>query len=108
MLPLGQVYTVTLKGGVGEPHITNAAGTPLVADYTWSFFATAALIIASTEVPMLSDWDAAGVSYVAMRPDKLLAPFLGINGESSVPSDAYLLVDTTRKPGAGIVSVRLP
>jgi len=93
-LRLGQVFTVTLKGGVGEPHITNAAGTPLVADYTWSFFADGALIIASTEVKMLGDWDAAGGSFIAMRPDKLLAPLLGINGESSVPSDAYLLVDT--------------
>jgi len=84
-LSLGQVYTVALKGGVGEPHITNPAGTPLVADYTWSFFADAPLIIASTEVTMHSDWDAAGGSFVAMRPDKLLAPLLGINGESSLP-----------------------
>src|SRR5262249_7596387 len=83
-LPLGQVYTVTLKGGVGEPHITNAAGTPLVADYTWSFFADAALIIARTEVTMLNDWDAAGANFVAMRPDKLFAPLLGINGEMHV------------------------
>jgi hypothetical protein len=30
-------YTVTLKGGANEPHITDAAGMPLAADYTWSF-----------------------------------------------------------------------
>jgi hypothetical protein len=29
-------YTVTLKGGGDVPHITDAAGTPLAADYTWS------------------------------------------------------------------------
>jgi len=32
-------YTVTLKGGVDGPHITNAMGTPLVADYALSFIA---------------------------------------------------------------------
>jgi len=31
------VITVTLKGGVDTPHITDAAGTPLAADYTWTF-----------------------------------------------------------------------
>jgi hypothetical protein len=32
----GEAYTVTLKGGVNAPHITDAKGTPLVADFTWS------------------------------------------------------------------------
>jgi hypothetical protein len=31
------VITVTLKGGVGAPHITDATGTPLAADFTWTF-----------------------------------------------------------------------
>jgi len=30
------VYTVILKGGDDSPHITDATGTPLAADYTWS------------------------------------------------------------------------
>jgi uncharacterized protein DUF4082/Big-like domain-containing protein len=30
-------YTVTLKGGGDAPHITDATGTPLAADFTWSF-----------------------------------------------------------------------
>jgi RHS repeat-associated protein len=33
----GQTYTVTLKGGPAAPHITDSTGTPLPADYTWSF-----------------------------------------------------------------------
>jgi hypothetical protein len=69
-LPLGRVYTVTLKGGIGEPHITNATGTPLVADYTWSFFADAFGRPASTEVTMLSNWVTAGGNLIAMRPGK--------------------------------------
>jgi len=35
-----QVYTVTIKGGASAPHITDATGTPLAYDYTWSFLVT--------------------------------------------------------------------
>jgi large repetitive protein len=37
LLEFGQTYTVTLKGGNSTPYITDAAGTPLASDYTWSF-----------------------------------------------------------------------
>lgn len=33
----GAAYTVTLKGGADAPHITDATGTPLASDFTWSF-----------------------------------------------------------------------
>jgi hypothetical protein len=38
LITLGS-YTVILKRGPNEPHITNATGTSLVADYAWSFIA---------------------------------------------------------------------
>jgi hypothetical protein len=71
-------YTVTLKGGANEPHITDAAGTPLAADYTWSFITEALLRPASTEVTMLGNWDTAGGNFIFMRPDKKLASLLGL------------------------------
>jgi hypothetical protein len=37
-----QTYTVTLKGGPNEPHITDTMGTPLDSDYMWSFTTAAA------------------------------------------------------------------
>jgi Big-like domain-containing protein len=36
-LQTGKTYTMTLKGGSGLPHITDATGTPLASDYVWSF-----------------------------------------------------------------------
>jgi hypothetical protein len=36
----GQVFTATIKGGASGPHITDATGTPLAFDYTWSFVVT--------------------------------------------------------------------
>jgi len=56
------------------------------------------------QVTMLSKWVEAGGKLIAMRPDKKLAPLLGISDAASVLSDAYLLVDTSRDPGAGIVN----
>jgi Domain of unknown function (DUF4082)/Bacterial Ig-like domain/Bacterial Ig domain len=37
-----QTYTVTFKGGLEEPHVTDLNGTPLESDYTWSFTTAAA------------------------------------------------------------------
>jgi hypothetical protein len=37
LLQPGRIYTVTLKGGPAEPHITDSTGLPLASDYTWSF-----------------------------------------------------------------------
>jgi hypothetical protein len=37
LLQSGQTYTVTLKGGSATPRITDATGTPLASDFTWSF-----------------------------------------------------------------------
>jgi hypothetical protein len=43
LLQSGQTYTVTLKGGSATPHITDATGTPLASDFTWSFTTAAPL-----------------------------------------------------------------
>jgi len=56
-----QTYTVILKGGPDEPHITGPGNTPLPSDYTWSFTTTAALppmtIFASDDTPETSVFD---------------------------------------------------
>ena len=66
-----QTYTVTLKGGPNEPHITDTMGTPLDSDYTWSFTTGAApppiptsSIFAPTDTPAIptaNDLDAVEV-----------------------------------------------
>jgi hypothetical protein len=52
----------------------------------------------------LSSWVQGGGKLITMRPDRRLAPLLGISDAASVLSDAYLLVDTSQDPGAGIVN----
>ncbi|MBO0725357.1 MAG: DUF4082 domain-containing protein, partial [Blastocatellia bacterium] len=59
------------------------------------------------QVAMLSNWVSAGGNLIAMRPDKQLAPLLGISDAADVRSNAYLKVDTSREPGAGIVGATI-
>jgi hypothetical protein len=82
----GQTYTVTLKGAPAADRITDAAGTPLAADFTWSFITESPPAPASTKVTMHGDRVNMGANFIAMRPDKQLASLLRLNYASSVMS----------------------
>src|SRR5262249_48825106 len=55
------------------------------------------------DVATFSGFVANGGSLIAMRPDAQLAPLLGLTASTAKLSNAYLQVDTTATPGAGIV-----
>jgi hypothetical protein len=59
--------------------------------------------LSSAQVTMFGDWVDAGGNLIAMRPDKGLADLLGLTDQSSTLANAYLLVDTSAEPSAGIV-----
>lgn len=58
--------------------------------------------LTSAQATMLSDWTTGGGRLIAMRPDKKLAPLLGLTDSGAVRSDGYLKIDTSSGPGAGI------
>jgi len=60
--------------------------------------------LTSSQAAMLTDWVANGGSLIAMRPDKQLSALLGLIDQSSTLANAYLQINTTAAPGAGIVS----
>ncbi len=60
--------------------------------------------LTAAHVAMLDDYVFAGGNLVAMRPDKRFAALLGLTDQSSTLSNAYLQIDTSTQPGAGIVS----
>jgi hypothetical protein len=61
------------------------------------------MALTAGQTTMFSNWVAGGGSLVAMKPDKKLAPLLGLVDASSTVSEGYLLVNTNSGPGAGIV-----
>jgi Domain of unknown function (DUF4082)/Bacterial Ig-like domain len=53
-----------------------------------------------SQVTMLTDWVTSGGNLIAMRPDKQLAPLLGLSDAGTTLSNAYLLVDRRGDRGA--------
>ena len=68
---------------------------------TWR--SSASMTLTAAQVTMLTDWVNGGGNLVAMRPDKQLAGLLGLTDAGTTLANAYLKVDTSAAPGAGIV-----
>ncbi|MFB3818249.1 MAG: DUF4082 domain-containing protein [Candidatus Methylomirabilales bacterium] len=80
-----------------------SALTPeLLSGYDAVLLGQAALT--ATQVSILTDWVNAGGHLVAMRPDKRLAPLLGLSDTGTTLTNAYLLIATGGAPGAGLVN----
>ncbi|MDC8013884.1 DUF4082 domain-containing protein [Tahibacter soli] len=63
--------------------------------------------LSTAQVTLFENYVAAGGNLVAMRPDKKLAPLLGLTDASATLADAYIGVDTSASPGAGIVGATM-
>jgi hypothetical protein len=59
--------------------------------------------LTAAQVTMFEDWVNSGGKLIALRPDKKLAPLLGLSDATSTLNNAYVLVDTSTGPGVGIV-----
>jgi hypothetical protein len=60
--------------------------------------------VSGAQAATLTTWVTGGGNLIAMRPSSTLSSLLGITGPSGTTTNAYLKVDTTTAPGAGIVS----
>src|ERR1700686_1355501 len=58
--------------------------------------------LTANQVAMITDWVNSGGNLIAMRPDKQLAPLLGLSDMGTTLSEGYLLVDPSTAPGSGI------
>jgi fibronectin type 3 domain-containing protein len=59
--------------------------------------------LTGAQVTTLTNWVQAGGNLIALSPDKQLAPLLGLTDAAATLSNAYIKVDTSAAPGAGIV-----
>jgi hypothetical protein len=103
--PFGRYYAEILRAeGLNEFTVTDISQvTPaILASYDVAILGE--MPLTSSQVAMLTDWVSNGGNVIAMRPDKQLAGLLGLSDQSSTLANAYLQVNTTSAPGAGIVS----
>jgi hypothetical protein len=63
----------------------------------------ARMTLSANQVTILTNWVTAGGNLLVMRPDAQLAGLLGVTATGTTVSNGYLLVDTTKAPGNGIV-----
>ncbi len=101
---IGNYYAEILRAEGLNSFTTVEVGTLnsiLLADYDVVLLADMALT--DGQVTTLNTWVNAGGNLIAMSPDKKLASLLGLTDQSSILSDAYLQVDGSAAPGAGIV-----
>ena len=82
--------------GVGALNAQTLAGYQVVV--------LAETTLTAGQASVLGGWVNGGGNLIAMRPDPDLAALLGIVGTGATLSDAYLKVDGSRAPGAGIVT----
>ena len=79
----------------------SAVDATLLDDYQVVILGEMALTPA--QVTLLTNWVDAGGNLIAMRPDPQLASLLGLTVSGGTLENAYLLVNTSAAPGAGIV-----
>ncbi|MGW4645268.1 Ig-like domain-containing protein [Kitasatospora sp. NPDC004289] len=60
--------------------------------------------LTDAQVSMFTSWTNTGGRLIAMRPDKKLAPLLGLTATPDTLADTYLKIDTSAAPGAGLTA----
>jgi hypothetical protein len=80
-----------------------------VSDFTTHLAGHDTVVLAKTaltdaQVTELTNWVNAGGNLIALRPDKKLAPLLGLSDADDTVSNGNLLIDTTQAPGSGLTS----
>ena len=103
--PFGRYYAEILRAeGLNEFTATDMS---LVTPATLAGYDVAILgemPLTGSQASMLTDWVSNGGNLIAMRPDKQLSALLGLSDQSATLANAYLQVNTSAAPGAGIVS----
>ena len=102
--PFGRYYAEILRAeGLNEFDVaTRALDAATLAGYEVASSAQTAADDA--QVSMLTNWVQNGGKLIAMRPDTKLASLLGLSLSGGTLSNGYLMIDTTRAPGAGIIN----
>ena len=80
----------------------NTISATVLAAYDVAILGEMSLTV--NQVNMLNAWATGGGRLIAMRPDKQLATLLGLLDTGTTLSDAYLLMDTSKAPAAGLVN----
>jgi hypothetical protein len=102
--PYGRYYTEILRNeGLNDFDVVDVGQlSSKLATHDTVILAEASL--SDAQVSALNGWVQSGGNLIAMRPDKKLAPLLGLSDTGNTIANANLKVDDSRAPGKGIAS----
>jgi WD40 repeat protein len=102
--PFSGYYTEILRNeGFNEFNVIDVSALDAAALAPYDVVVLAASDITAQRAVDLEAWVNAGGNLIASRPDVDLRTLAGLSGAAGTLSNAYLRVDTTTGPGAGIV-----
>ena len=106
--PFGDYYSEILRAeGLNEFASVSASSLNAATLAGHDVVVLASMTLSPAQVQTLTDWVGAGGDLIAMRPDPKLAPLLGLSATGSTLANAYLRIDTSAAPGAGITGATM-
>jgi hypothetical protein len=106
--PFGDYYSEILRAeGLNEFAAVSASSLNAATLADHDVVVLASMTLSAAQVQTLTDWVGAGGRLIAMRPDPKLAPLLGLSATGGSLSNAYLRIDTSTAPGAGITGTTM-
>jgi len=100
-----QYYAEILRAeGLNEFSVADLANVDASLLASYDVVILGELPLTAAQVTTFADWVSAGGNLIAMRPDKQLATLLGLSDGGGTLSNAYMLIDTTKEPGTGLVA----
>ena len=103
--PFNNYYAEILRNeGLNAFGVSDISSVTSATLNNYDLVILADMTLTSAQVTILSNWVNSGGNLIAMHPDKQLANLLGLTDAGSTLSNGYLLVDTSKAPGNGIVN----
>jgi hypothetical protein len=102
--PFSRYYGEILSAeGMNEYTVSDISNVTAATLANYDVVILGDMSLSSSQVSVLTNWVTGGGHLIAMHPDKQLAGMLGLTSSASTLSNAYLLVQNSTGPGAGIV-----
>ncbi|KYC37737.1 hypothetical protein WA1_04255 [Scytonema hofmannii PCC 7110] len=103
--PFGDYYAEILRTeGLNSFNVSNISAVSATTLANYDVVILTDLGLSSQQVTMFTNWVNGGGNLIAMRPDKQLASLLGLTDTGNTLSNGYLLADTSKPAGNGIVN----
>jgi WD40 repeat protein len=103
--PFGNYYDEILRNeGLNAFSVSDISTVSRAILDSYDVVVLADMPLTPAQVTLFSDWVTSGGNLIAMHPDNQLASLLGITDAGTPLSNGYLLVDTSKAPGEGLVN----